>query len=103
MKNKIKFSEKNEIQERQFLDQKETESIGEQKSDRKPFHKIIKGKVKVYHNNHKPNFWCHKHNYNDESELILISDRMLLFMKFVFVVIVLFFLFLIFKNNPIVI
>lgn len=103
MKNKIKFSEKNETRIRQFIDQKQTEPIGEQKSDRKPFHKIIKGKVKVYHHNGKPNFWPNKHLYNDESELILISDRMLLFLKFAFVAIVLLFLFLIFKNNPTVI
>lgn len=98
MKNKIFFLEKNEIQNRQFIDQKQSESIEEQKSLKKPFHKIIKGKVKVYHNNHKPIFCEHKNSHSDESELTLISFRMLLFMKFASLLFILISLFILFKK-----
>lgn len=105
MKNKIEFSENEDIQERQFINQKRNESICdsnqysrvEQKRNKKSPLKIIKGKVKVYHNDTK-----HKHIddkfMDDESELILVSDRMLQFLKVVSLFFILISIFLFFKK-----
>lgn len=95
MKNKIKFSENDDIQERQSLNQKKNLSLcdpnqyskEESKRYKKSPFRVIKGKVKVYHNS-KPNL-IDKGYLNDESELHLISERMLLFLKFTFLILIL--------------
>lgn len=101
MKNKIEFFENEDIQTKHYINQKKDTSYDQnlkkkQKGNTKDSFKVIKGKVKVYNNNSKP--VSHKHD--DKSELILISNRMLHFVKFTFVLIILLFiLFELKKNN----
>lgn len=105
MKNKIKFSENDGIQEKQFINQKKAGSIcdsnlystEEQKRTKKFAFKVIKGKVKVYHNNNKPKLIDDKY-IDDESELMLVSDRMLHFLKFATLLFAIIFLFILLKK-----
>lgn len=94
MKNKIEFSGKEKIQKGQFIDQNNAMPITDenQKSDIKSSHKVIKGKVKVYHN-HKTKFTDDKHLDNN-AELLMVSERMMLFLKFTFILIILFFIYM---------
>lgn len=99
MKNII--SKNDTDQEREFINQKKNEfandqnqySIVEQKQKKKTSSKLIKGKVKVY--NSRPKL-ANSEYFDDESELNLISERMLFFLKFTFLFLILtvFFLFL---------
>jgi hypothetical protein len=92
MKNII--SKNDTDQERKFTNQKENEfandqnqySIVEQKQKKKASTKFIKGKVKVF--NTKPKLINNEY-LDDESELNLISERMLLFLKFTFLFLIL--------------
>ncbi|PZX92647.1 hypothetical protein DOS84_14415 [Flavobacterium aquariorum] len=90
-------------QAREFTDQKDNKfgytqnqySIVEQKQKKKTSSKLIKGKVKVYSNNDRLKL-TNSQYHDDESELELISERMLLFLKFTFLILIVtvFFLFL---------
>ncbi|HEU4789849.1 MAG TPA: hypothetical protein VFS71_09200 [Flavobacterium sp.] len=99
MKNIISENDMNQI--REFINQKDNEftydqySIVEQKQKKKTPSKLIKGKVKVYNNNSRPKL-INSEYLDDESELNLISERMLLFLKFTFLFLILtvFFFFL---------
>lgn len=92
MKNIISENDANQV--REFIDQKENEfaydqySIVEQKQKKKTPSKLIKGKVKVYRNTSRPKL-INRENLDDESELNLISERMLLFLKFTFLLLIL--------------
>ncbi|PVX47726.1 hypothetical protein C8C85_3681 [Flavobacterium sp. 103] len=99
MKNIIPEIDTNQI--REFIDQKDNKfgydqnqySIVEQKQKKKKSSKFIKGKVKVYNSRAK---LINSEYHDDESELNLVSERMLLFLKFTFLFLILtvFFLFL---------
>lgn len=88
MKSKIQFPQNDVIS-----NQKETTPIcnenlkKDQKQNKKTPLKMIKGKVKVYTNN-KPDKADCKY-LDEESELLLISERMLLFLKFSFLFLIL--------------
>lgn len=79
MKNKT--SEKTANQTSEFVDPKIDSSLFDQKQNKKA--KVIKGKVKIYSNNNKSKH-INNGNLNDETELMLISERLLLFLKFTF-------------------
>jgi hypothetical protein len=101
MKNII--SKNDTDQEREFINQKKNEfandqnhySIVEQKQKKKTSSKLIKGKVKVY--NSRPKL-ANSEYFDDESEFNLISERMLLFLKFTFLFLILTVFFLFFKK-----
>jgi hypothetical protein len=96
MKNIISGSNTNHVQE--FINDEELKfaynqnqnPIEGQEPKKIPLQKIFKGKVKVYNTNKRL-----KHIQNieldDESELNLISNRMLLFLKFTILFIILIF------------
>lgn len=92
MKNKMEFLKKDVIK-KQFIDQNNSGLIAneekEQKRNLEPTHKVIKGKVKVYHSNFKLNFSDSEH-FDNDSELLIVSKRMLLFLKFIFTICILF-------------
>lgn len=94
MKNIISENDANQV--REFINQKKNEfaydqnqySTIEQKQKKKTPPKLIKGKVKVYRNTSRPKL-INRENLDDESELNLISERMLLFLKFTFLLLIL--------------
>lgn len=90
MKNKIEFSENDIILEKQsnkrgieLLYNQSIESKAEYKQS-KLFSKMIRGKVKVYNNSKFADGKC----FDEESELMLISKRMLLFLKCAFLILI---------------
>jgi len=105
MKNKIEFSENDTIQKRQIINLQEnrlrfeqnTHSITAQNQGIKAF-KIIKGKVKIQDSNSDQKFakndWL-----DDEEELVIVWKRMLLFLKFAFMFLLVFSLFVLFQKN----
>jgi hypothetical protein len=102
MKNIISKSDANETKE--FVNQRRNVfenaqnqlEISEQKQYKKSATKLIKGKVKVYSNNSFPRLTNYE-NLDDETELFLISERMLHFLKFTFLFIILITLLLLLK------
>lgn len=106
MKNKTEFSKNDIIQTEQFINVQKTASTYdenqyskvEQKQNKKSPSKVIKGKVKVYHNNNRSKLINHE-NLDDDSELNLISERMLLFLKFTFLSLLIIALFMLIKIN----
>ena len=106
MKNKTEFSKNDTIQTGQFIIDKKTESkydenqyskVEEKQNKKSPF-KVIKGKVKVYHNNTRPKL-INNENLDDDSELDLVSERMLIFLKFILLSLLIMSLFIRFKIN----
>jgi hypothetical protein len=90
---------KNIISEKEFTSQKKNKydqsSVAEQKQNKKSPSKLIKGKVKVYNSSAK---LIDSEYLDDESELNLISERMLIFLKFTFLFIILIALLILFKR-----
>lgn len=104
MKNIINENEANQIGE--FVNQKENTltysknqySKTEQKQNKKASSKLFKGKVKVYSNNSKPNLIDDDY-LDEESELNLVSERMLFFVKFIFLFLIIMTFVLLLKKN----
>lgn len=94
MKNKIEFSRNNEVETEQFMNNQKQYSKAKQ--SKKTFSKIIKDKVKADGNKSKH---IDGKPIDDESELILISNRMAFFLKFVFLFLILISLLMLFKKQ----
>lgn len=60
----------------------------EQKQYKKNTAKLIKGKIKVY-NNHSFSKSMNSENLDDETELFMVSERMVLFLKITFLLVIL--------------
>jgi len=93
-------SEKNANQTSEFVDQKIDSSLFEQKQkqNKNTKSKLIKGKVKVYSDNNRSKL-INNRNLDDETELMLISERLLLFLKLTFFVLLLTAFFIFLKRN----
>lgn len=102
MKNVISKSDTNQTKE--FVNQRKNEfgnaqnqyEVLEQKQYKKSSAKFIKGKVKVYSSNSFSRL-TNSENLDDETELYLISERMALFLKVTFLLILLVTLLLLIK------
>ncbi|MDR6844255.1 hypothetical protein [Flavobacterium granuli] len=95
MKNIISKNITNQTKE--LVNQTRNTFTNEKKQFKITSSKLIKGKVKVYTNS-RPKL--NNSDYlDDESELYLVSERMLLFLKFALVFLTLTALFILFKKN----
>ena len=93
MKNKIESSRNKDFETEQFMSNQN--HYLKAKQSKKTFPKMIKGKVKVYDNKSKQ---IDGKQIDDESELILIFNRMGFFLKFVFLFLILISLLMLFKK-----
>ena len=90
--------EKNANQTSEFVNQKIDLLLFEQKQNKKTKSKLIKGKVKVFSNSNRLKF-INNEILDDETELVVISERIIYFLKFtlLFLILIAFFIFL--KRN----
>lgn len=96
MKKNIEFTPFDTIQKTSALVNDE-KFKAQQIKNQKASSKIIKGKVKSYKKSIKPKFINNAVNLDEESELILISERMLLVLKLTFLFLIISTLFILIK------
>lgn len=88
-KNDANQTKEFENQKRNVFEYAQNQHEGsEQKQNKKSSSKLIKGKAKVYSDNNFSRL-ANSENLDDETELYLVSERMVLFLKFTFLFIIL--------------
>lgn len=104
MNNKIEFSDTITTESKQFINQTSAGSSFNQNLYSKKVtyknlnaFKVVKGKVKIYDNNEFK--LVKNYGYDEEIELEIVGKRMLLFLKFTFLFLLLFSIFMLFYKN----